>query len=236
MADQFRGAFPDLSLDLSPFEVVVARRLHSAKGTVAAETLVEPHGFQAWWVETVVVPEMVLVYERLHALVDALAVGHVTDGSPEEGADAAQGVSAMEGALRCSKPCADAEEDADGAGGVGQFTANGVAVAVLAVRGLPDSLWVLVPRLVPCPATRVVGLQGPVHVYVAVDVGFLEEAWSGGGCSSCVADVDSLGIAGIEPSTQCLLVVAGREVRGEGVQFVLLSFALLDGEHCPNSK
>jgi hypothetical protein len=180
--------------------------------------------------------EVVLLHERFHAFVDTLTVSHVADGSPEQATDAAERVSAVEGALRSSESSTDTDEDADATICFKRLAGYGVAVAVAvavpSVGCLPESLRVFAPGLVPCPPTWVVRLQGTIHVYVTVDVGFLKEARSGR-CGSCgIADVDSFRIARIESSTKCLFVVGSVVVRGERMQFIVLFFPLLDGEDC----
>jgi hypothetical protein len=153
---------------------------------------------------------VVLFNQRLHTLVDIFAIGHISDGPPEQGTDTAERISAMEGTLWRSEACADTDEYADGAITFKGLAGYGVAVIIGSIGSvgsvgfigsLPVPLLVFAPGLVPSPSTWVIRLQGTIHVYVTVDTSFLKEAWSGGRCSSGIADVDSFRIAGIEAST-----------------------------------
>ena len=63
--------------------------------------------------------------------------------------------------------------------GAGADIDYSVTVTIRSVGSMPVPLWVFAPGLVPSPSTWVIRLQGTIHVYVTVDIGFLKESWSG---------------------------------------------------------
>jgi hypothetical protein len=125
------------------------------------------------------VSAVVLFSQCFHTLVDIFTISHVADGPPEQGADAAERVSPVEGALWRSETRADADEYTDRAITFREVAGYSVTVTIRPVGSLPVPLWVFAPGLIPSPSTWVIRPQGTIHVYVTVDIGFLKEAWSG---------------------------------------------------------